>query len=61
MLAAIAGGVLEGSPSTAITSSPPLRSIWLYATPATIPRTGPKIGIQGIILPVVKAVQPVGG
>jgi hypothetical protein len=46
MLAVIAGGVLEGSPSTAVTSSLPLRSVWLHATPATIPRTAPKNGIR---------------
>src|SRR5580693_32435 len=47
MLAAIAGGVLEGSPSTAVTSPLPMRSVWLYATSATIPRTASKIGILG--------------
>jgi hypothetical protein len=47
MLAAIAGGVLEGSPSTAVTSPLPMRSVWLYATSATIPRTAPKTGILG--------------
>src|ERR1700722_3464689 len=47
MLAAIAGGGLEGSPSTAVPSPLPLRSVWLYATSATIPWTAPKIGILG--------------